>query len=52
MTQLGPAPIPIGVLARIRGAWDAFVPLGYEDGSGFHFGVPADEVGSKSVLQP
>jgi hypothetical protein len=28
-----------GILAKMRAAIEAFPPLGYEDETGFHFGV-------------
>jgi hypothetical protein len=29
----------IGIMAKLRGIFESHVPLGYQDESGFHFGV-------------
>jgi hypothetical protein len=31
-----------GMTARLRGAIQVRIPLGYEDETGFHFGVPGE----------
>ncbi|HZM02799.1 MAG TPA: hypothetical protein VFC44_07225 [Candidatus Saccharimonadales bacterium] len=31
------------IIARIHGAFNTQVPVGYEDESGFHFGTPSFE---------